>query len=92
MNASHPSFGGVPLDSYPEQLRAFSLLSDYFLNGGEQLLMYLGGIDGTGKSHVISAFVRLLKELSRERELYVQEWVSDVKIIMEDVGVRVRWY
>jgi hypothetical protein len=40
---------GMSLDSNPEQLRTFSLLSDYFLNNGGQLLMHLGGIGGTGK-------------------------------------------
>lgn len=43
-----------------EQERAFRIIAEHFVKGSEeQLLMYMGGIGGTGKSHVISAIVEL---------------------------------
>ncbi|KAG8942843.1 hypothetical protein FRC04_003474 [Tulasnella sp. 424] len=48
----------------PEQSRAFRIVAEHMLsekNISEQLLMYLGGVGGTGKSHVINAIVELFR-------------------------------
>lgn len=45
-----------------EQNRAFRLIAEHLLTGNlEQLLMYLGGVGGTGKSHVINAVLELFR-------------------------------
>ncbi|EAU91812.2 hypothetical protein CC1G_04579 [Coprinopsis cinerea okayama7 len=54
-----------------EQRRAFSIIADHILDGGPQLLMYVGGMGGTGKSHVIRAVVMLLERLGRRHELLI---------------------
>ncbi|KAF5325769.1 hypothetical protein D9611_000667 [Ephemerocybe angulata] len=57
------------LDSNPEQHRAFRIISDHITMGGKQLLIYVGGSGGTGKSHVIKAIVALFTRLGRRSEL-----------------------
>jgi ATP-dependent DNA helicase PIF1 len=52
-----------------EQLRAFRIVAEQIKYGGPQLLMYIAGVGGTGKSHMIHAIVRLFEELDRRAEL-----------------------
>lgn len=48
------------LHNNEDQERAFRLVGDHFIcNNGEQLLMFMTGIGGSGKSHVIRAIVKL---------------------------------
>ncbi|KAF5310090.1 hypothetical protein D9619_010532 [Psilocybe cf. subviscida] len=50
------------LESNPEQLRAFMMIADHLAKGSsEQLLMYVSGVGGTGKSHVINSVVKLFE-------------------------------
>ncbi|KAF5322401.1 hypothetical protein D9619_001300 [Psilocybe cf. subviscida] len=50
-----------------EQLRAFKTVADHVIQGTpEQLLMYVSGVGGTGKSHVIQSIVRLFEALGIE--------------------------
>ena len=42
-----------------EQLRAFEIVGTHVIRGGPQLLMYIGGVGGTGKSHVLKSILRL---------------------------------
>ncbi|KAF6744981.1 hypothetical protein DFP72DRAFT_824856, partial [Ephemerocybe angulata] len=59
------------LQTNPEQHRAFRIISDHITMGGTQLMMYVGGSGGTGKSHVIRAVVTLLGRLGRRSELLI---------------------
>ncbi|EIW86687.1 hypothetical protein CONPUDRAFT_45042 [Coniophora puteana RWD-64-598 SS2] len=50
------------LRSNKEQMQAFLMIAEHFLLGKtEQLLMFLSGIGGSGKSHVIRAVVELFR-------------------------------
>ncbi|KAF5328905.1 hypothetical protein D9611_014252 [Ephemerocybe angulata] len=52
-----------------EQLRAYSIVAQHILEGGEQLMLYVGGKGGTGKSYLIETIVELLDRLGRQHEL-----------------------
>lgn len=54
-----------------EQLRAFDIISNHICYGGNQLLMYVGGVGGTGKSHLLKAVLRVLSLLGRSDEALV---------------------
>ncbi|KAF5331108.1 hypothetical protein D9619_005958 [Psilocybe cf. subviscida] len=54
----------------PEQLRAYNLVADHLLSGsGDQLLMHVSGVGGTGKSHVINSIVELFTNLGIRNQL-----------------------
>ncbi|KAI0352246.1 hypothetical protein OH77DRAFT_1368236, partial [Trametes cingulata] len=53
------------LQSNPEQERAFRIVAEHVQKGEDQLLMYIAGVGGTGKTHVIKAFLRLFQLLGR---------------------------
>ncbi|KAF8214892.1 hypothetical protein K438DRAFT_1469779, partial [Mycena galopus ATCC 62051] len=56
----------------PDQERALRIIADHFISGtDDQLLMYVGGMGGTGKSHVIEAIVELFKECGYSERLLV---------------------
>ncbi|KAJ6510125.1 hypothetical protein C8R47DRAFT_915332, partial [Mycena vitilis] len=49
--------------SNPEQLRVMRIVAKHVLDGGKQLMMYVAGVGGTGKSHLIKAIVLLFQKL-----------------------------
>ncbi|KAI9057278.1 hypothetical protein FKP32DRAFT_1542375, partial [Trametes sanguinea] len=53
------------LDSNPEQERAFRIIAEQVKLDGGQLLMYIAGVGGTGKTHVVKAVLRLFEHLGR---------------------------
>ncbi|KAI0715422.1 hypothetical protein C8Q76DRAFT_602314, partial [Earliella scabrosa] len=53
------------LHSNEEQCRAFEIVARHVCYGGRQLLMYVGGIGGTGKSHVVNAVLTLFQRMGR---------------------------
>ncbi|KAI9065711.1 hypothetical protein FKP32DRAFT_1549886, partial [Trametes sanguinea] len=53
------------LQHNPEQERAFRLVAEHVLRGEDQLLMYIAGVGGTGKTHVVKAIVHLFELLGR---------------------------
>ncbi|KAJ3546688.1 hypothetical protein NMY22_g1957 [Coprinellus aureogranulatus] len=55
--------------SNPEQSRAFQIIAHHAIEGGPQLLMYIGGRGGSGKSYLIETIVELFSVLSRTDEL-----------------------
>ncbi|KAF5323736.1 hypothetical protein D9619_012994 [Psilocybe cf. subviscida] len=58
------------LESNCEQLKAFKLVADHLVSGNiEQLLMYVSGVGGTGKSHVIKSIVELFSSLGIRNQL-----------------------
>ena len=57
--------------SNPEQLRAFEIVSNHVINGGPQLTMYIGGVGGTGKSHVVNSILRLFSLLGKRGNILV---------------------
>ena len=60
VNEIHEEFN---LGSNTEQLRAFQIAAEHFItNNVDQLLMFITGMDGSGKSHVIKAIVQLFKQ------------------------------
>lgn len=59
------------LRSNAEQLRAFNVVARHILTGQDQLLMYVAGVGGTGKSHVIRSLVMLFERLGRRSELLI---------------------
>lgn len=53
-----------------EQLKAFRLIARSVLaHTGEQLLMHVSGVGGTGKSHLIKAIVKLHERTGKRHEL-----------------------
>jgi len=53
-----------------EQLKAFMLVANQLiLKLPTQLLLYVGGVGGTGKSHIIKSIVMLFERLDRKKEL-----------------------
>lgn len=59
------------LQNNPEQLRAFEIVAQHVCSGGPQLLLYIAGVGGTGKSYVVQAILRLFTLLGRRREVMV---------------------
>lgn len=59
----------MQLSDNEEQERAFRIVADHMRMGTEQLLMYIAGVGGTGKSHVIKSIVRLFEKVSRADQL-----------------------
>lgn len=54
----------------PEQERAVRIVAEHMIaNSPEQLVMYVGGSAGTGKSYVIKSIVELFKRSGRSNEL-----------------------
>ena len=54
-----------------EQLRAFEIVAQHVCFGGEQLLMYIGGVGGTGKSHVVNSILRLFSLIGKRDNVLV---------------------
>ncbi len=59
------------LQHNPEQLRAFEIVARHVCYGGPQLLMYIAGVGGTGKSYVVNAILRLFSLLGRRQQILV---------------------
>ena len=57
--------------SNDEQLRAFELVAQHACFGGDQLLMYVGGVGGTGKTHVVNSILRLFSLLGKRDKILV---------------------
>ncbi|KAH9903513.1 hypothetical protein C8Q73DRAFT_619981, partial [Cubamyces lactineus] len=53
------------LDQNLDQLRAFEIVARHVCFGTSQLLMYIGGVGGTGKTYVVEAILRLYELLGR---------------------------
>lgn len=54
-----------------DQLRAFEIAANHICFGGPQLLMYIGGVGGTGKSYVVNAILHLFQLLDRRNQVLV---------------------
>ncbi len=59
------------LQDNPEQLRAFEIVAQHVCFGGPQLLLYIAGVGGTGKSYVVTAILRLFSLIHRRHEVMV---------------------
>ena len=61
------------LSNNEEQHRAFRIVAEHAGKGenDEQLLMYIAGVGGTGKTHVVHAILRLFELLGRSEEVMV---------------------
>ena len=59
------------LRSNPEQSRAFEIVSNHLIYGSNQLIMYIGGVGGTGKSHVVNPILRLFSLLGKRNNILV---------------------
>ncbi|OJT09408.1 hypothetical protein TRAPUB_14111 [Trametes pubescens] len=59
------------LDTNEEQERAFRIVAEHVKSGSDQLLMYVAGVGGTGKTHVVKAILRLFEILDRSRHILV---------------------
>lgn len=59
------------LRSNPKQLRAFELVARHAIKGAHQLLMYVGGVGGTGKSHVVHSILQLFHLLGISKTIRV---------------------
>jgi hypothetical protein len=55
----------------PEQRRAFEIVAHHIIEGGTQLMMYIGGRGGTGKSYLIETIVFLFYTFDRAEELRI---------------------
>lgn len=65
-----------------EQLRAFRIIARHILSGNDQLLMYIAGIGGAGKSHLIKAVIRLFEMLQRRSELLLGAFTGIAAVII----------
>lgn len=54
-----------------EQEHAFQLVDMHLAGGVNQLLMYIAGMGGTGKSYVVKAILRLFESLDYRNEILV---------------------
>ncbi len=54
-----------------EQLRAFEIVAYHVCFGNDQLMMYIGGVGGTGKTYVVQAILRLFELLGRTDEVLI---------------------
>ena len=61
------------LSDNPEQDRAFRIVAEHATAqvNNDQLLMYIAGVGGTGKTHVVQAILRLFQLLGRSKEIMV---------------------
>lgn len=75
------------LDSNPEQLRAFKIIADRIIRQGEQLLMFVGGVGGTGKSHLINAVVELFLRLGRRSEIQLSAPTGAASILIDGTTI-----
>ncbi|KAI9061814.1 hypothetical protein FKP32DRAFT_1555351, partial [Trametes sanguinea] len=55
----------MSLHANAEQERAFRIVADHVRDGDDQLLAYIAGVGGTGKTHVIKAILRFFELLGR---------------------------
>lgn len=67
----------------PEQLRAFLIVAQHLITGGDQLLMYIGGMGGTGKSHVVKSIVTLFERLGKRRRLLIGAPTGIAAVLLE---------
>ena len=64
--------------SNKEQLEAFMTVSDHVgSRSGDQLLLLVSGVGGTGKSHVIKSIVKLFESLGRSGSLLIGAPTAD---------------
>jgi PIF1-like helicase len=75
------------LQSNPEQLQAFQIIADRIIENGRQLLMYVGGVGGTGKSHLINAIKRLFAELGRAKELILSAPTGAAGVLIDGATI-----
>ncbi len=63
----------MALEGNPEQERAFRIVAEHMKEPErcDHLLMYVAGVGGTGKTHVIKAILRLFELLNRAGEILV---------------------
>lgn len=52
-----------------EQQRALRIMARHVIDHTDQLLMYIAGVGGTGKSHLINALVTFFERIGRREEL-----------------------
>ena len=77
----HDTFG---LDLNAEQLRAFRIAAEHFVsNDVHQMLMFVTGMGGSGKSHVIKAIVELCKWCGCLHELLLSAPTGCAAILIE---------
>ncbi|KAH9854428.1 hypothetical protein C2E23DRAFT_687602, partial [Lenzites betulinus] len=55
----------MQLHGNPEQERAFRIIAEHIVRGEDQLLMYIAGVGGTGKTHIVKAVRRFFQLLGR---------------------------
>jgi hypothetical protein len=67
-----------------EQERALRIVAEHFISGTEdQLLMYVGGMGGTGKSHVIDAIIQLFEQCGYSERLLVSAPTGCAAVIIK---------
>ena len=73
VNATEQVIREMGLHDNAEQERAFRIVAEHVRRpaADDQLLMYIAGVGGTGKTHVVKAILRLFELLGRSREVLV---------------------
>ena len=73
VNATAQVVREMGLHDNAEQERAFRIVAEHVRRPGasEQLMMYIAGVGGTGKTHVVKAILRLFELLGRSHEIMV---------------------
>jgi ATP-dependent exoDNAse (exonuclease V) alpha subunit len=67
-----------------EQWRALWIVAEHFISGtDDQLLMYIGGMGGTGKSHVIDAIIQLFERCGYSEQLLVSAPTGCAAVIIK---------
>ncbi|KAG1884143.1 hypothetical protein F4604DRAFT_1525519, partial [Suillus subluteus] len=72
------------LKDNPEQEMSFRIIGEHFINDKvDQLLMFITGIGGSGKSHVIRATVELFKRCSAPEKLTLSTSTGSAAVLID---------
>ncbi|KAJ6517156.1 hypothetical protein DFH09DRAFT_812044, partial [Mycena vulgaris] len=68
----------------PEQERAVRMVGEHFIHGlDDQLLMYIAGVGGAGKSYVIKAVVELFRRCGYSERLLLSAPTGCAAILID---------
>ncbi|KAI0062093.1 hypothetical protein BV25DRAFT_1804508, partial [Artomyces pyxidatus] len=71
-----------------EQERAVRIVAEHFLNrSAEQLLLYIAGVGGTGKSHVIGAIAEFFERMALSEKLLMSAPTGIAAVLIQGFTV-----
>ena len=70
-----------------KEIRGLKTALGAIIWGGSQLLLYVGGMGGTGKTHLIRAVVSLFDKLGRKKELQLSAPTGAARVIIHSTTI-----